>query len=159
MTRFNYFKNILLVGIGNVLRSDDGVGVYIANGIKKRPPFDTLIVEVSIENYIGKINKMETDLLIFIDCVDLGKEPGYFSLMPIEKIKNYTWNTHNISLREVTKLFNTSVFILGVQPSSLDIGEEMSQPVQEAADRLIDLFNRSKDPLGILIEQEEITSV
>lgn len=159
MSLLNHYKNILLVGIGNVLRSDDGVGVYITQRINKRPNFDKLVVEVSIENYIGKINNLNPDLLILIDCVDLGKEPGHFDLMPIGKLQNYTWNTHNISLREVSTLFPTSVWILGIHPRNLEIGEEMSEEVKQAADILVTILNEVESPLGFIESYNEIASI
>ena len=39
---------------------DDGVGVYISRRIKNRGNISSLTVEVSIENYIGKINSLKS---------------------------------------------------------------------------------------------------
>ena len=47
-------RKILFAGIGNVLRKDDGVGVYVCSGITGSGSVSGLTVEVSIENYIGK---------------------------------------------------------------------------------------------------------
>ena len=63
-------KKILFVGIGNLLKMDDGIGVYISRRIKERGSVSSLTVEVSIENYIGKINSLKPDILVLIDCVD-----------------------------------------------------------------------------------------
>ncbi len=60
-------RSILFVGIGNVLKSDDGAGVYISRNIRKRGNISSLTVEVSIENYIGKINSLDPDILVLID--------------------------------------------------------------------------------------------
>ena len=42
---------------------DDGVGVYISKRIKTTDNISSLTVEVSIENYIGKINSLNPDIL------------------------------------------------------------------------------------------------
>ena len=69
-------KKILFVGIGNLLKKDDGVGVYISTGIKIQTlEYSALTVEVSIENYIGKINILNPDILVLIDCVDMTSFP------------------------------------------------------------------------------------
>ena len=47
-------KDILFVGVGSVLRNDDGVGIFIVSNIENRDHISTLLVEVSIENYINK---------------------------------------------------------------------------------------------------------
>ena len=53
-------KRILFVGIGNLLKKDDGVGVYISSGIYNKLNIEALTVEVSLENYIGKINRIRS---------------------------------------------------------------------------------------------------
>ncbi len=49
-------NNILFVGIGNALKSDDAIGIYIVNNIKRTSRRNTLIVESGIEKFVGKIN-------------------------------------------------------------------------------------------------------
>ena len=89
-------RSILFVGIGNVLRKDDGAGVYISNRIRKGGNVDTLTVEASIENYIGKINSLNPGILVLIDCMDTGAAPGSAILLPVEQVMDITFNTHNI---------------------------------------------------------------
>lgn len=131
----------LFVGIGNVLKKDDGVGVYVSKNIREKKKNGSLTVEVSIENYIGKINMLNPDILVLIDAMDLQKTPGNFAIRPVEEITGYTTNTHNISLDKVAELFNSKVFILGIQPLSVGFGEGMSKEVKKTADHLIGIIN------------------
>jgi hydrogenase 3 maturation protease len=133
---------ILFVGIGNVLKSDDGVGVYICNRIISSNYISKLIVEVSIENYIGKINKSGASLLILTDCVDLGKNPGYWDLLPAEKLIDLTFHTHNISLKKISELFNMPVWILGIQPGNTSFGEELTPEIKNTAENILKLINQ-----------------
>ncbi|MFP4046442.1 MAG: hydrogenase maturation protease [Bacteroidales bacterium] len=130
-------KNILFVGVGNLLKRDDGVGVYISKKLKKRDSISTLTVEVSIENYIGKINATNPDILVIVDAMDFNKKPGYWSLEPVENIHGYTTNTHNITLDKVAELFNSKVYILGIQPENIQFGEGLSQSVINSAKEII----------------------
>ena len=134
-------KNFLFVGIGNVLRSDDGVGVYICKNITETSNVKTLIVEVSIENYIKKINDLKPDILVLVDCVNFNKEPGHSDFSPIEHIKDNTTNTHNISLKRVSEFFQMKVMILGIQPASVSIGESLTEDVKESANRIVENIN------------------
>ena len=136
-------KKILFVGIGNVLRSDDGAGVYICSHIKRSENINTLIVEVSIENYIKKINDLNPDILVLADCADLNQLPGYTQLLPVEHIKDFTTNTHNISLKRISEFFKMEVLVLGIQPASLLFGEKLSRQVKESADRIIESINQT----------------
>lgn len=134
-------EKILFVGIGNVLRCDDGVGVYIARQIGVKKNLDSLVVEVSIENYIQKINRLNPGLLVLIDTVHFGREPGYSEIRPVDDIRDYIINTHNISLKRVTEFFHMPVYILGIQPGNLSIGERLTTKVKKTADRLIEEIN------------------
>lgn len=135
-------KRKLFAGIGNVLKSDDGIGVYISNEIKETDTIQKLTVEVSIENYLGKINSLKPDVLVLIDCVDFGKTAGYYELLPAEKVKDFTFNTHNISLRKISELFKMPVYILGIQPKRIDFGEEISDIVINTAQEIINIINQ-----------------
>ena len=134
-------KKKLFVGIGNVLKSDDGIGVYISNKIKVTPSIQKLTVEISIENYLGKINSLKPDVLILVDCLDFGRQAGYYELLPVNQVKDFTLNTHNISLKRISELFTMPVFILGIQPKSIDFGEEMSEIVLESAKTILATIN------------------
>ena len=132
----------LFVGIGNVLKSDDGIGVYISNKIKESNSIKKLTVEASIENYIGKINSLNPDVLILVDCVAFGKEAGYYELLPAKKVKDFTLNTHNISLKKISELFKMPVYILGIQPENVDFGEAISAAVLNTANTILEIINQ-----------------
>lgn len=134
-------SNILFAGVGNVLRSDDGAGVYIASSIKTRQNFSTLLVEASIENYISKINSLAPDILIITDCIDFNSEPGYTGLVPIEQIHEFNISSHNISLRRVADHLKMEVYVIGVQPADLRVGEHLTPSVKKASDEIINMIN------------------
>jgi len=134
-------KKILFVGIGNLLKRDDGVGVYISNRIKNRNNITSLTVEMSIENYIGKINSLKPDLLVLLDCMELKSDPGTFKLLELNQIQDITFNTHNISLNRLSDFFNMPVYILGIQPEKIDFGENISYLVRNNADKIINQIN------------------
>jgi hydrogenase maturation protease len=137
-------KKILFVGIGNLLKRDDGVGVCISRKIKNRAGISALTVEVSIENYIGKINNLDPDILVLIDCMELGTEPGTHKLLEISQVQDLTFNTHNISLNRLKEFFRMPVYILGIQPEKVDFGENLSYLVKGNADTIIKLINNRR---------------
>ncbi len=135
-------KEILFAGIGNILKRDDGVGVYISSRIINRKNISALTVETSLENYIGKINSLSPDILVLIDCVDLKLPPGNFKLLDINQIQDLTFNTHNISLKRISEFFPMPVYILGIQPEDIHFGENISYIVEEIAEKIINQINR-----------------
>jgi hydrogenase 3 maturation protease len=141
-------KKILFAGIGNLLKSDDGTGVYISRNIVNCGNISSLSVEVSIENYIGKINMLSPDILVLVDCVEMNSPPGTFKLIPVELIKDLTFNTHNISFKRLKEFFNMPVYILGIQPEKVDFGENISYIVKNVADKIIHLINKQEVHYG-----------
>ena len=83
-----------------------GLEYYISKRIKTNDTISSLTVEASIENYIGKINSMNPDILILIDCVDMKAAAGTFKLLSLRQIQDLTFNTHNISLRRLSEFFS-----------------------------------------------------
>jgi len=154
----NNGQNILLVGIGNVLKKDDGVGVYISQHIGPVARVKALTVEMSIENYIGKINTLNPEVLILADCMDLGAAPGHWDLKAATDIAGHTTNTHNISLEQVSQLFHCPVYILGIQPLDISFGEGLSPQVRKTADALVEKINRIGDewPATELLNNQHI---
>jgi hydrogenase 3 maturation protease len=137
-------KRILFAGIGNLLKSDDGAGVYISRNIKNSGKISCLTVEVSIENYIGKINSLNPDILVLIDAMELGAKAGTCKLLKINNVLDMTFNTHNISLKKLKNFFNMPVYILGIQPENLDFGENLSYLVRKNADTIIKQINNRR---------------
>lgn len=133
---------ILFIGVGNVLKRDDGVGVVISQGIRERPSVLTLTVEVSIENYIGKINSLEPGVIVIVDCMELGSSPGTYRLMELENVEDITFNTHNISLGKLGDFFLFPTYVLGVQPQKVSFGDELSPPVKAAAQEILNKINQ-----------------
>jgi hydrogenase 3 maturation protease len=138
-------KKVLFVGIGNLLKMDDGAGVYISRKIRNKVNLSSLTVETGIENYIGKINSLKPDILVLIDCVELGSAPGIFKLLELNQIQDLTFNTHNISLRRLADFFKMPVYILAVQPEKVDFGEKISYLVKSIANKIIKHINTQEE--------------
>jgi hydrogenase maturation protease len=69
---------VLVAGVGNVLRGDDGFGVAVARRLVEGPvPPGVRVLEIGI----GGIHLVQelldpTDALVVVDAVDLGRAPG-----------------------------------------------------------------------------------
>jgi hydrogenase maturation protease len=137
-------RKILFVGIGNLLRQDDGIGVCISTRLKEGENKKVITAEVSIENYIGKINSIDHDTLVLIDCVDMKKQPGAYELIHPDRVHDTTFNTHNISLNRLSEFFRNEILILAIQPEKIGFGENLSYIVRDAGNRIIELINKKE---------------
>ncbi|NSW94468.1 MAG: hydrogenase maturation protease [Bacteroidales bacterium] len=137
-------KKILFVGVGNLLKQDDGVGPYITSRIVASDNIDALTVETGLENYIGKINSLNPDILVIVDCMNLNSRAGTYKLLALNQIQDLTFNTHNISLRHLSEFFEMPVFILGIQPEKIAFGENISYLVKNEANKIINQINSGR---------------
>jgi hydrogenase maturation protease len=137
-------RTVLFVGIGNLLRQDDGAGVYISTRIRERKNVRVITAEASIENYIGKINSTGHDLLVLIDCADMRRSPGTWDIISPDQVNDFTFNTHNISLKKLSGFFKKEVQVLAIQPETVAFGENLSYIVLEACRRIIELINKKE---------------
>ncbi len=137
-------NRLLFIGVGNVLKRDDGVGVTISRGIIETNNILVLSVEVSIENYIGKINSLVPGTIVILDCMELGSNPGTYRLVTLDNVEDITFNTHNISLGKLGDFFNYPTYVLGIQPESVEFGDELSPPVLNAANSIIREINQKR---------------
>ena len=135
-------KITLFVGIGNALKSDDAIGIYICKNIKQTKNMKTLIVESGIEKFVGKINSIKHEILILVDCTDFNEKSGFINILPINKIQDFTVNTHTISVKRISEFFQQETYLLGIQPQNVKFGEEFSESVLQTAIELIEIINK-----------------
>jgi hydrogenase 3 maturation protease len=99
------------------------------------------------ENYLGKILKEHPDTVLIIDALHLGERPGTFKLLKPHELLVSHFTTHTIPLRILIEYLedelHSDIHILGVQPSSLKLGESISEPVKEAIQRIATLIMKA----------------
>jgi hydrogenase 3 maturation protease len=137
---------VVILGIGNTLRSDDGAGSILASRLKSRAlGFKVFDAGSTPENYLGKIIREAPDTVVIIDAFDFGSKPGDFKELAQPDFQTVNlFSTHNTSLSLVINYlqsnFKTDIIILMIQPKTIIFGEKLSPEVGEALDRLEDWF-------------------
>ena len=137
-------KRFGVVGVGNVLRGDDGAGPEVIALLGGR--IDLPIVDASEvpENYGGWVVKESLDSVVFVDAVEFGGEPGEFRIIPLQKLLVSASSTHRLSLHYVIRYLEEEwggdAVLVGVQPKSLRLGEGLSAEVAEGVRKLADVL-------------------
>lgn len=131
---------IVIVGMGNPLKGDDGFGPCLIRRLKGKAKAHLIDGGSAPENYVGKIASLQPDTILVIDACDLGWAPGKMKLLEIEQMKHTGYSTHNTSpgvfmnyLKETT---GADVFMLAVQPKEVRLGDGVSSPVERAMERI-----------------------
>ncbi len=131
----------VLLGVGNELRADEGCGSLLARWFKA-DGWVSIDGGTAPENFIGKIKKMNPDLVVIVDSADMGLEPGEVRIIPKEKIANYTITTHSMPLSMLMENFKRCILI-GIQPKKIEFSE-MSPEVKMAVERLMEILKSDK---------------
>jgi len=132
----------MILGVGNVLKGDDGVGPLVCEGLRGRVSAQVIDAGTVPENYIRPIVKASPQVLLVVDAIDFADVPGAVGIFTAEQVSNIAFSTHALSLRLFVDVLRADValdvFLLGVQPVGTAFGRPVSAPVQESIETLVD---------------------
>lgn len=132
-------KNVILLGVGNELKADDGLGYFVFNRLNTK---NKLFCGEMPENFIGKVKKLNPEIILIIDCIDFQGKPGEILFTDASNADNKPLSTHSLSFTLFSKMLpNAKVFLLGVQPVSLEFGAPMSVEVKTSAEEIVVFLN------------------
>lgn len=139
----------LLLGIGNVLYGDDGLGVRAAEVLASLSlPAEVEVVDAGTIGVELAYLIEHRELLVVVDAVDAGAEPGTIlrsepeELTPLVRTGLSVHDLHLLDAVAHTQALGTSpgrVIIYAVQAEDLSLGIGLSPPVERALPRVIDL--------------------
>jgi hydrogenase 3 maturation protease len=142
---------LAIVGIGNDLCCDDGAGALVARVLNDQKQagngsqqlvFDLLVIDAgqAPENITGDLRAFRPGLILFIDAADMGEAPGTIRWIAMDEIDGMSASTHRMPISMLAGYLELElrcdIVLLGIQPSSTEMGEELSVPVRTAVDRL-----------------------
>lgn len=142
-------RRIVILGVGNELRSDDAVGVLVARRLAGLDLGEG--VEV-LEGHTGGLNLLfdieDADWAIVVDAVDMGREPGQVEVFEAGeadvRVVERTASLHHVALADVLQLaemmgVDTRVTLVGIQPQLTLPGEGLSVPVAARVEEVVEL--------------------
>ncbi|HIQ32349.1 MAG TPA: hydrogenase maturation peptidase HycI [Methanothermococcus okinawensis] len=163
-------KKLAVLGIGNPLRGDDGLGVFIVRNVvrhyRDRYPEQKLNIDREVnnisnrvilincgtvpENFTDILKEERPDKIVIVDCAMMGERPGTVKLIDVEDIGGVGFSTHTLPLNVIVKYLrrylDSEIFIVGMEPENLDFGVEgLSERIYrrslEFTEILIDLID------------------
>ncbi len=131
---------VVILGVGNDLRGDDGFGSLLAKGLKEKVKGVIFDGGKSPENYIGKIIKERPDSILIVDALDTGSSPGEVTIREPEELRGEEFSTHHLSLPLMASVLQSEtrakIHVIGVQPVRIKFGEGLSLPMERVLERL-----------------------
>jgi hydrogenase maturation protease len=152
---------IKVVGFGNTLRGDDGVGAYVARALEEQYE---LSGEVEVEELAAPglelVHRITgIDALILVDAVNDGSPPGTVTVYRQDEIVRITPARHtaphapsvteSLALAEMAGGAPTDVLLIGVSGGSYGMGEPMSAAVRAAVPEAIKILLRELEARGV----------
>ena len=153
---------VLVAGVGNLLRGDDGFGVEVARRLLAAPPRVPGVAVTIIETGIGGMHLVQEllvgyDALVILDAVERGAEPGTLFLLEPERVEPATWSvearrdffadthyaepSHALALAEGIGALPPRVLVVGCQVAEVDdllggLTPAVARAVEQATRRL-----------------------
>ncbi len=138
---------ILVIGVGNTIMGDDGLGVRALKMLRERPlpdNVDLLEAETSLVDVMPDTDPYRK--IIIIDAIKTGK-PGMTIIrdpfVPVAP-KDHALSMHEVGIAEALKISMLAsgrlpeTVIVGLNPTHLDYSTELSESVLEALPTLVD---------------------
>ncbi len=137
-----------ILGVGNLLTGDDGVGVHVIRELKERYTFpagvkliDGGTMGLDLLPFLEDI-----DRLIIIDAVDLKKAPGTIEMIKGDRIPSIISSkisVHQIGLSDLLFAIRMKeipikeICLIGIQPKSIETGTELSEEIKRGIELLL----------------------
>jgi len=152
---------VVVMGIGNPDRGDDGAGLRVAellagaldcpgSGDVRHPlapveRFVTVILAADVpEGFLGPAILARPDAVLLVDAAEMDAEPGAVALLEPADLGEGAALTHRTPLTLLSTFLSretgADVLLLAIQPRSLEWGEPMSPEVEAAARHLADIL-------------------
>ena len=141
-------KNVIVLGIGNRLMEDDGIGNDIVEELKRREAFPGLRLlagETDTEYCLDELDG--ADFVILIDAADMGEEPcsiTMFSLKDILKELSFSRFAHHLDLlhRMKQQNYKGDGILLAVEACSIRYHFGLSSEMEVQFPRIVDDITR-----------------
>ena len=138
----------LVLGVGNLLLTDEGIGIHAIQRIleEKRLPEEIEIVDGGTAGLALLYYLEGVDRLVIIDAVETGQPPGTIVRLAGERIPAYMSlkvSPHEITLPDflaaarLRDLYPKEVVVWGMQPQSLDVGVDLSPDIEARLGTLV----------------------
>lgn len=139
---------ILVLGVGNPLLADEGLGPRAVEELSRRYRFspEIALLDGGTAGFSLLPRILEAERLLVLDAIQAGEPPGTVFTLDGDTLppaRGGKLSPHQIGLAEVLALARVQggpaeVVVLGVEPKSLNLGIGLSPPVARALERLVE---------------------
>ncbi len=158
-------KKNLLIGVGNVLFKDEGVGVYAAKYLENNYSFDDSleIIDGGVLGFKLMALFQEYDNVIILDTVSIEDNPGSVYRLPSDVLMglgSYRKTAHEVEIIEMLEICSmlekmANVVIIGIVPLDIEsVENSMTDEVISAMPQYLRTVLDELDSLGVKYEKK-----
>lgn len=142
-------KKIAIMGVGSILRSDDGAGMYLIEQLQEQQSDNLLLIGGSTapENFTGVIKDFKPDKLFIVDAAQMNLPVGEIRVLDTDDINGLSFSTHMLPMPVMLQFLklesNCEIICIGIQPENTEFGFEMCEKVKSAVESLARLFKEA----------------
>jgi len=147
-------NNLVVIGLGNTLRRDDGIGIHLLRALrrKKIKGVDYLDFSTSSLDLVNRIDRY--DAAILIDAIDAGLEAGKVKIFDLKDVacglKEKAYSSHEMGLRYLSVLLNTldiktKIYVAGIQAEDTSYGDSVSEALNDNIPEMINEISKFVD--------------
>jgi hydrogenase maturation protease HycI len=135
-------RRVVVLGIGNPDKGDDGVGPLCAGLLARRASASAaerlLVIDGRDvpESQTGPVRRFGPDLTVIVDAAVGGRAPGTIFIIERDGISDDAVSTHRISLLYLVRYLEESVgsrvLVLGIEPADMREGAPITPAVLRA---------------------------
>jgi hydrogenase maturation protease len=137
--------NTLILGLGNLLLSDEGVGVHVARVLADMNlPSGVSVVEAGTA-FLDVLPEIEkADRIVLVDAMEGGGVPGSVYRVPFQQCRHPEMlaSLHGFDMSRVLFMAGNhrapEVTVFGVEPARIEWGTEVSPAVQRVLPMIAD---------------------
>ncbi|HOX54542.1 MAG TPA: hydrogenase 3 maturation endopeptidase HyCI [Candidatus Omnitrophota bacterium] len=127
---------VIILGIGNPLRKDDGFGSLLAVRLQGKVSALVIDAKSTPENHLNKIIEEAPDTILILDAADFKGNPAEMRVLDPREASNLQYfSTHNLPLNLIVEFLEhncqANIVFLALQPKSIGFGEDVSPEVIE----------------------------
>jgi hydrogenase maturation protease len=141
-------SNILVLGLGNLVHADDGLGVHAIQRLVADPRVspDVVLMDGGTQGLSLLPHVADYTRLLVIDALDAGEPPGTIMRIEGQALRHMPGkpSVHQLGFADLLSALELlgempeEIVLLGVQPLSTEWSAELTPPVTQALDPLLE---------------------
>ena len=158
----------LVLGVGNLLLTDDGVGIHAIQRLQEiaELPEEVQVLDGGTTGLDLLYHLEGVSRLLIIDAVEIRQKPGTLKRLTGDEVPSYLslkMSPHEIAIPDLLvaaklrDLYPEEVVVWGVQPETIDVGVELSAVIAARLDEIVERVLEELENWGIVVRRLAVT--